>query len=128
MKHLILPALACLALAGAGCGGGDDNGSTATESSSPPASSSTTSGGTVTIAMKNIQFAPKTATVKVGQKVKWVNQDTVDHDVKAEEGAKFQSETFGQGGTYEFTPKEAADIKYVCTLHPGMDGELKVVK
>ena len=127
MKRSILLLVACLALIGAGCGDDDsssDSGSTGTESSAP---ASPAKGGGVTIDMKNIQFAPKTAEVKVGQKVTWVNQDSVDHDVKAEEGASFQSETFGKGGTYEFTPKEAATIKYVCTLHPGMDGELKVV-
>src|SRR5207244_1853123 len=38
-------------------------------------------GKTVTIAMKNIAFNPASATVKVGQTVKWVNQDSAPHNV-----------------------------------------------
>jgi plastocyanin len=128
IRSLILIPLACVALVAGGCGDDDDSsssGDTGTESSSAPAPSS---GGAVAVDMKNIQFSPKDVTVKVGQKVTWTNQDTVDHDVKADEGADFHSETFGKGGTYEFTPKEAGVVKYECTLHPGMVGELKVVK
>ena len=80
----------------------------------------------MTINMQNIQFSPKTETVKVGEKVTWVNKDSVDHDVKAESGASFSSDQFGQGGTSSFTPTKAGEIKYVCTLHPGMDGTLTV--
>jgi plastocyanin len=46
--------------------------------------------------------------------------------VTAKSGASFHSDNFGQGGTYEFTPKKAGTIKYTCTLHPGMDGTLTV--
>jgi plastocyanin len=76
--------------------------------------------------MKNIQFAPNDATVKVGTKVTWTNDDSVDHNVTAKSGADFKSSDFGNGGTYTFTPKQAGTIKYTCTLHPGMDGTLTV--
>jgi plastocyanin len=76
--------------------------------------------------MKNIQFDPKAVTVKVGQKVRWVNEDTVAHNAVSQSGATFKSSTFGRGGTFAYTPKQAGEIKYVCTLHPGMDGTLTV--
>jgi plastocyanin len=76
--------------------------------------------------MQNIQFNPKAVTVKVGQKVKWVNEDTVAHNVTSQSGETIKSSTFGHGGSFVFTPKKAGQIKYVCTIHPGMDGTLTV--
>ena len=131
MKLLPLSTLAaCLALAAAGCGSSDDNGGGSSSSSSEaaPASSGSSGGGTQ-IDMKNIQFNPKQQTVKVGDKVTWTNQDDVDHNVVATGGpAKFESDNFGKGDTYTFTPNQAGTIKYTCTLHPGMDGVLNVTQ
>jgi plastocyanin len=113
--------VACLALVLAGCGGGNDNGSGSSSSGS-------SSGNTVTIDMKNIKFAPQDATVKVGQTVKWVNQDTVDHDVSAKSGADFKSDLFGNGKSFEWKADKAGTVSYVCTVHPGMVGTLKVTQ
>ncbi len=52
--------------------------------------------------MKNIAFTRIDATVKVGQTVKWVNQDTAPHNVT---GGPLQSKTFGNGGSFAFTPR-----------------------
>ena len=46
----------------------------------------------------------------------------------AKSGAKFMSKAFGGGGSYSYTPRAAGTIRYVCTLHPGMDGVLVVEK
>jgi plastocyanin len=124
--------LACLALAGVGCGSSDDDNGGGGGDSSQPAETTDDSGGGASggggnaISMKNIQFDPKETTVKVGDKVTWTNDDDVDHNVVAREGADFSSDTFGKGGTYSFTPTKAGKIEYTCTLHPGMDGELEV--
>jgi plastocyanin len=119
--RLITMLVACLALVLAGCGGGNDKGSSSGGGGS-------SSGGTVTIDMKNIKFAPQDATVKVGQTVKWVNQDTVDHDVQAKSGADFKSELFGNGKSFEWKADKAGTVSYVCTVHPGMVGTLKVTQ
>jgi plastocyanin len=120
-----------LLLALAGCGGDDDDsgGSSGAETKtttqkSAPASAS----GEVEIKMKDIQFAPKTATVKVGQKVTWVNEDSVPHNAIADSGASFESDDFGQGGRFTFTPTKAGTIAYECTIHPGMTGTLEVTR
>lgn len=125
MRRILLALCAVLALALglAACGGGDDNGGGST-SSTPAASSG--GGGEVEIKMQNIQFAPKDTTVKVGQKVKWVNEDTTDHNVTSDSGADFKSDDFGKGSSFEFTPDKAGTIKYECTLHPGMTATLNV--
>lgn len=126
----ITPLAAVAALAIAGCGG-DDNGGDSSSSSTADTSAATTSGsggGAVQIHMKNIAFDPKSVTVKVGQKVEWVNDDTVDHDVVATKGEDFKSKTFGKDGTYSYTVEKAGTIEYVCSLHPGMDGTLTVTQ
>jgi plastocyanin len=138
MKRIALLPLAVLALAAAGCGSGsDDNNNSANPSNNGSGSGSsadtrtsenagTTGGGggkTVTIDMKNIQFNPSSASVKVGQTVKWVNEDEAPHNVK---GGPLNSKTFGKGGSFEFTPKKAETISYVCTIHPNMKATLTV--
>jgi plastocyanin len=122
----------CLALAlvAAGCGGSSKKSSGGKSNPAPSSSSSSSSSsgsGEVTVGMKNIQFTPKDVTVKVGQTIKWVNDEDIPHNVKAQSGATFSSDTFGKGGSFTFTPKKAGKISYVCTIHaPNMAGTITV--
>jgi plastocyanin len=125
LTRLIPLALACLALVAAGCGSSNDN-SGSKDTSSQDATPSANGDGTK-IDMKNIQFSPREQTVKVGEKVTWVNQDDVDHNVTSTGGPlKFNSKDYGKGDTFTYTPTKAGTVEYTCTLHPGMDGVLKV--
>ena len=126
MRRMLLLLCSVVALAAAGCGGSDNGGSSTGAASSTSTAASSSSGGGVAIKMQNIQFAPKDVTVKVGQKVTWTNDDSVDHNVTAQSGADFKSKDFGNGGTFSFTPDKAGTIKYVCTIHPGMTATLTV--
>ena len=129
MKRLLIMLLACAALVAAGCGGDDESSSSSSGSASKKdtsGSGAATTSDTVEIDMKNFQFVPKDATVKVGQKVKWVNQDSAPHDATDEKTGQFKSDQFAKGESYEFTAKKAGKISYVCTIHPGMDGTLTV--
>ena len=134
MKRLLIMLLACVALVAAGCGGDDESSSSSSGSStqkedtSGSGSGAATTSDTVEIDMKNFQFVPKDQTVKVGQKVKWVNQDSAPHDATDEKTGQFKSDQFAKGESYEFTAKKAGKISYVCTIHPGMDGTLTVTK
>ena len=128
MRRIPLVLCAVVALAAAGCGSSNDNtgSSSAASSASTAASSSSSSGGGVAIKMQNIAFDPKAVTVKVGQKVTWTNDDSVDHNVTSQSGETIKSQNFGKGATFSFTPTKAGTIKYVCTIHPGMDATLTV--
>lgn len=75
--------------------------------------------------MRNIKFAPETTQAKVGQSVCWVNDDDVQHDAQAQDG-QFSSALFGKGKTYTAKVAKAGDIAYVCSVHPGMTGTIKV--
>ena len=138
MKRLYSVA-ACLALGGAlvaGCGSSSSSSSNSSSASTPaaapatstPAATPAAGGGAVAVSMKNIQFAPTSVTAKVGQTVKWTNDDSVDHNVTAKSGATFKSSNFGQGGTFSFKAAKAGTISYVCTIHPGMVGTIIVTK
>ena len=121
MRCFLLVPLAAAALAVAGCG--NDGSDTAAD---PSAATPSAAGNGVEIGMKGLQFQPKDATVKAGATVSWKNNEDIPHNVVAEEGAEFQSDTFGKGGTYEFKPEKPGTVKYVCTIHPGMAGTLTV--
>ena len=132
MKRIAPLLLAAAALVAAGCGSSNKSSSSSSSSPAPATTtSSSTSGGTaapssgktVTIDMKNIQFSPKTVSVKVGTTVKWVNQDSVPHNVT---GGPLHSPTFSKGGTFTYKATKAGKISYVCTIHPGMTATLNV--
>ena len=136
MKRLYSIA-ACLALGGAlvaGCGSSSSSNKSTSSAAAAPAPATSTAAapaaasGTLAVGMKNIQFSPKSVTAKVGQTVKWTNDDTVGHNVIATSGATFKSSTVGQGGTYSFKASKAGTIQYVCTIHPGMTGTIVVTK
>jgi plastocyanin len=123
----ILPALcAVVALAAAGCGSSNSSSTSSGSSSSGSTAAASSSGGGVAIKMQNIAFDPKDVTVKVGQKVTWTNDDSVDHNVTSQSGESIKSDNFGKGATFSFTPTKAGTINYVCTIHPGMTATLTV--
>ena len=130
MRRILLALCAVVALAAAGCGssksGSTSSGSSSSGSTSTPAAAS--SSGGVAIKMQNIAFSPKDVTVKVGQKVTWTNDDSVDHNVTSQSGETIKSQNFGNGAAFSFTPTKAGKISYVCTIHPGMTATLTVTK
>jgi plastocyanin len=141
----LLLALAALGVAGCGGGGGSKGSSSSSSGTTATSGGASTSGGgastsgsggasgqgaggSVGVTMKDIAFAPKTVSVKVGQKITWTNEDSVPHNVTSKSGEQISSPTFSKGGTFSFTPKKAGTISYVCTIHPGMDGTIVVTK
>jgi plastocyanin len=112
-------AIAVVVAALAGCGGDDSGGGTA-------GSSQACASDAVVIKMANIKFDPEKATARAGQKICWTNEDTVDHDAVASSGAAFKSELFGKGKTFTTTVDKPGTVKYECTVHPGMTGEIDV--
>jgi plastocyanin len=120
----VIRSLAALLLAAAllaGCGSSKKSN---TSSSTGPATSSSGGGGNA-VSMKNIQFSPKTISVKVGDTVTWTNDDNVDHNVIASDGT-FKSGNFGNGKTFSWKAAKAGTFKYSCTIHPGMVGTVTV--
>jgi plastocyanin len=141
MRRLLALLLALLALAvvAAGCGGGDDdddsgNGGGNAPSAEEPAAPSADhdregSGGTgpgTQVSMKDIKFNPGTVTIKPGGKVTWTNDDSVGHDVTADDFESGSPGGIEGGSTFSHTFKKAGTYDYVCSVHPGMKGTVKV--
>jgi plastocyanin len=126
MRAFLAVTTATLALVAAGCGSDDESSSESSSSdTTTTASAPAPSGSANAIEIKGFAFNPKDATVKVGQKITWTNEDTTTHDVVADDGT-FKSSNLGQGDTFEFTPKKAGTFSYICSIHPQMKATLTV--
>ncbi len=128
MKRLIVIGALAVALLAMGCGssggGGSSTGANFANTGTP------TSGPVTKVSMHNIQFNPKTLTVKPGTVVEWVNDDSVNHDVTKDTGPGPQfssgSGNLQSGDTYRVKLDAAGTVKYECTVHPGMTGTFVV--
>ena len=121
MRRLLALLLTLLALAvvAAGCGGGDDD------------DGDSGSGGTgpgTQVTMKDIKFNPGSVTIKAGGKVTWTNDDSVGHDVTGDDFESGSPGGIDGGSTFSHTFKKAGTYNYVCSVHPGMEGTVKVTK
>jgi plastocyanin len=120
------------ALAFAGCGDDKDK----APADQPAGMTDAPAGGTkvapkgavrhVTVGLKDKQFDPADVKVKIGEAVEWENRENIPHNVVAKSGADFKSDIFSEGGTFSYTAEKPGTIRYVCTLHPGMDGTITV--
>ncbi|HWI06395.1 MAG TPA: plastocyanin/azurin family copper-binding protein [Solirubrobacteraceae bacterium] len=131
-----------LALVLAACGddkesnsgrGFDDDAATVTTNPTPEVQTSTQSDAEesddiVSVGMKDIKFVPEEIEAKVGQKIVWTNNEAIPHNVTATDGADFASDTMQKDDTFEYTPREAGAIKYVCTIHQGQNGQITVTQ
>ncbi|WP_229390311.1 cupredoxin family copper-binding protein [Methanosarcina sp. DH2] len=75
----------------------------------------------IDIEIRDYKYIPQNLTVKVGQTVRWTNNDTVLHDVV---GSSIESEYLQKGETFTYTFEEVGTYQYICTLHPWMEGEV----
>jgi plastocyanin len=150
MKRLLALLFACIvvALVAAGCGGDDDNGDSGSSAggggnadTEQPAPTAEDNGGTSAgggggggggggkeVDMKDIKFNPGTVKIKPGGKVTWVNHDSVGHDVTADGFSSGSPGGIDDGASFTHTFKKAGSYKYVCSVHPGMEGEVVVKK
>lgn len=98
---------------------------TTTVPSTPTTSGQTTPAGqTLTIRISNFAFNPAQLTVKEGDTVIWVNDDSAPHTIK---GSGFESGTLSKGQSYERKFIETAgEYAYICGIHPSMKGTIIV--
>jgi plastocyanin len=79
----------------------------------------------VDVQMKNIQFNPKSITVSPGDEVTWRNQDTAQHDARADDGS-FETPLLAKGETAKVPFNETGTFDYFCSVHPTMTGTVVV--
>lgn len=79
---------------------------------------------TDTIVIKGMAFHPAKLTIHKGDKVVWVNEGIVEHDVSTDIDRTWTSGTIEKGKSYETNPDKS--FKYICSIHPTMKGEIVV--
>ena len=82
----------------------------------------------VQVTMKDIKFNPDSLKVKAGQTVTWTNDDSVGHDVTADGFNSGGAGNIEPGKTFTHKFAKAGSYPYVCSVHPGMEGTVKVTK
>ena len=80
--------------------------------------------GAVKVSIGDNFFSPTKARVSPGGKVKWTNNGKVQHNVTFQ-GAN--SGNLGPGESFVKKFTRAGKYPYTCTIHPGMNGKVKVV-
>lgn len=73
--------------------------------------------------IKGFAFEPSTLTIKAGQKIRWTNQDSTGHNVKAD---VFYSDILAKGESFIFQFDNKGAYQYFCGVHPSMKGEIIV--
>jgi plastocyanin len=72
------------------------------------------------------RYDPAAVNVKVGDSVEWDWVDnSAQHSVTADDNT-FDSCLQGAGSKFTVTFSKAGDVKYHCTIHSGMTGDVKV--
>lgn len=70
-------------------------------------------------------FNPGDLTIAVGDTVRFVNDGDEVHTFEANSGL-FNSNSVNPGGSFSFTFTAPGDVSYVCSLHPRMEGVIRV--
>lgn len=78
------------------------------------------------VAIKDFQFIPATITIKTGDAVTWMNNETsVPHNIVLDDGSYKSAAVFaGESETRRFPV--AGTYPYHCGIHPGMKGVVLV--
>lgn len=77
---------------------------------------------TQTVVIEGVTYKPSSLTVKRGARVRWINKDPFPHTVTAP--GSFDSHSIAAGGTWIYVARRPGTFKYMCTLHPTMNGLL----
>ncbi|MBI4147727.1 cupredoxin family copper-binding protein [Candidatus Woesearchaeota archaeon] len=79
----------------------------------------------VTVRIKDFAFIPEVVTVKEGQTIKWVNDDSAVHTVEANNKA-FSSPELYQNDAWVWKADKKGAYEYICGIHPSMKGKVVV--
>lgn len=95
----------------------------ATTTTEPKATAPVDASKTETITIANFSFSPAQITINSGDSIKWVNQDSVTHQIKSD---TFASQPLNNGDSFEYQFQNAGTYEYSCLIHPSMKGTVIV--
>jgi plastocyanin len=80
-----------------------------------------------TVVLRDIAFAPARVRVTRGSAVTFRFDDgTTIHNVRGRGRPAFRGSANTSKGTFRVTLRKPGTYRYVCTLHPGMSGQITV--
>ena len=132
MYLLLVMALLIIALPLAGCAGSGSTASTTmAEMTTTAAAGDTTAAVTTSvkneISIKGNAFSPDNLSIKVGDTVTWINNDSYAHTIKASK-SEFDSGNMASGAKFSFTFDKEGTYDYICGIHTFMTGKIVVTK
>ncbi|MBX3134321.1 MAG: hypothetical protein KF689_13145 [Gemmatimonadaceae bacterium] len=78
------------------------------------------------ITMRGNSFGPRRLEVARGDTIVWINRDIVRHDASAP--GSFESGDLRAGERFEWVPADTGLVRYRCTIHQRMRGEIRVIE
>ena len=78
------------------------------------------------VSIKALKFKPKNIKVKVGDTIRWTNEDIAPHTATALE-ASWDTGEMLKGDSRTVTVTEGMETKYFCVFHPHMKGAIELV-
>ena len=79
---------------------------------------------TYSVEIKQMKFSPAELKVKKGDRIVFVNQDIVTHDITEESTKAWSSEPMLTDQTWILVATES--VNYYCSIHPVMKGKIIV--
>ena len=131
MYIMIIVAILIITIPLAGCS--DSGSNSAVETTTAETTDSTTTALETNPALKNEiliesnTFKPDNITIKLGDTITWVNNDSYAHTVKASSG-EFDSGNMASGAKFSFTFTKEGTYDYICGIHTFMKGTITVTK
>lgn len=93
--------------------------------SDPDTSTGDENQGPSVVVLEDIAFKPETVSVRAGDTVTWRFEDKgIPHNVVANDDS-FKSD-IKDAGVFKHTFEKPGTFSYSCTVHPGMNGTVKV--
>jgi plastocyanin len=81
---------------------------------------------TVEVVIDKMKFLPAQVKIKVGDSVKWINQEKRNNHSVRFESENLESERFFPGESWSRTFDKAGVYPYICGPHPEMTGQVEV--
>jgi plastocyanin len=97
----------------------------ATPAPAAPPSATSAPAAAVVVHMKGFAFTPTSVTIKAGDTVQFLNDDTTAHTATADDKS-WDSGNMDIGATYSHTFATPGTVTYVCAYHGFMRGTIVV--
>lgn len=125
LRHIPRTALlsACALLLVVGLAGCSSSGGTSAPPTGGTSSGSTAPAAGATVTEQGFAFNPSSLTVKTGETVTFVNNDSAPHNVKID-GKELGPQANGESKTW--TATKAGSYPFSCIIHPSMTGQVTV--